>query len=238
MSKKAGKMIARAHETQIKLSEIAKLVRPEVENTLFMGDPSAFYDLKDERWVLTWTSYPDLDANPETPVTASLFVAVSHTVDPLEHWTVYAFAARPMIAPGFRFCDAGGKSFSPLAPQVSVTKSASRRQRGPKMQRERERERERGGGGGGAHTASTVLLAAERSCGLWATNTAYIVLVLGLLYLIECLYQAVAQCAGTELSACASAPLPPPPPPGALCPTTTEQLLTTAFSPFSSTHFI
>lgn len=127
MSKKAGKMIARGHETQIKLSEIAKLVRPEVEGNLFMGDPSAFYDCKDERWVLTWTSYPDLEEKSTTPVTASLFVAVSHTIDPLESWTVYAFAARPMIAPGFRFCDAGGKSFSPLAPQVSMANCDSRR---------------------------------------------------------------------------------------------------------------
>lgn len=119
MSKKAGKLIAPKYETQIKLAEIAKLVRSD-SDALIMGDPSAFYDCKDERWVLIWSSYPKQDA-PDSgaePVTASLFVAVSHTIDPLEDWTVYALEARPLLAPGYRFCDAGGKSFSALAPQV------------------------------------------------------------------------------------------------------------------------
>lgn len=120
MSKKAGKLIAPKYETQIKLAAIAKLVRPESDD-LIMGDPSAFYDCKDERWVLIWSSYPkqDVEANSGAePVTASLFVAVSHSIDPLEDWTVYALEARPLLAPGYRFCDAGGKSFSALAPQV------------------------------------------------------------------------------------------------------------------------
>lgn len=120
MSKKAGKLIAPKYETQIKLAEIAKLVRSD-SDALIMGDPSAFFDCKDERWVLIWSSYPKQDAQDDSgaePVTASLFVAVSHTIDPLEDWTVYALEARPLLAPGYRFCDAGGKSFSALAPQV------------------------------------------------------------------------------------------------------------------------
>jgi hypothetical protein len=119
MSKKAGKLIASKYETQVKLAEIAKLVRSDAD-ALIMGDPSAFYDCKDERWVLIWSSYPKQDATDSgaEPVTASLFVAVSHTIDPLEDWTVYALEARPLLAPGYRFCDAGGKSFSALAPQV------------------------------------------------------------------------------------------------------------------------
>lgn len=119
-SKKSGEAITMRPETKLQLAEIAKIARPNDDissdstaSSLILGDPSAFYDCKEERWVLVFASYPNTGEQ-----TASLFVAVSHTIHPMEDWTVYALEARPQVAPGYRFASAGGSTFRPYGAQV------------------------------------------------------------------------------------------------------------------------
>lgn len=124
-SKKSGEAITMRHQTKLKLAEIAKVALPNAKitanatSTLIVGDPSAFYDCKEERWVLIFASYP----NEKVPsdVTACLFVAVSYSIDPLDDWRVYALEARPQIAPGYKFASAGGITFHPYGAQVRGT---------------------------------------------------------------------------------------------------------------------
>jgi hypothetical protein len=120
MSKKSGMAIKTASfrtskltSTKLDLVNIAKVTNPDAVK-LTHGDPSAFFDVEAERWVLSWSSYPGDDHT----VQSSLYVAVSHGVDPLEYWTVYELAAKPLIAPGMRFCENTQNRFSPMAPQV------------------------------------------------------------------------------------------------------------------------
>jgi hypothetical protein len=124
MSKKSGMAIRTAafrntgkvSSTKLDLEEIAAVADPESrDDHLIHGDPSAFFDVVAERWVLSWSSYP----TETSTVSASVFVAVSHTVDPLEEWTVYSLEARPYITNGYRFCEHNNHMFSPMAPQVS-----------------------------------------------------------------------------------------------------------------------
>ena len=81
---------------------------------------SAFYDCKEERWVLIFASYPNPSPDVISNVTATLFVAVSYSEDPLDDWRVYALEARPQIAPGYRFASAGGATFHPYGAQVRL----------------------------------------------------------------------------------------------------------------------
>lgn len=121
MSKKSGMAIRTAafrntgkvSSTKLDLEKIAAFADPAAA-TLTHGDPSAFFDVEAERWVLVWSSYPDEDSK----TSASVFVAVSHEVDPLENWTVYSLEARPQITNGYLFCEGNSHMFSPMAPQV------------------------------------------------------------------------------------------------------------------------
>lgn len=113
-SKKTGERIPNRTPTKVSLAQLAIQARSQADiGHLTMGDPTAFYDCKDERWVLIWSSFSDSPS-----VTPSLFVAVSYTIDPLGKWRVYSLEARPTITVGYKFCEKGGSYFSPLAPQV------------------------------------------------------------------------------------------------------------------------
>lgn len=125
-SKRSGEAITMRTQTKLKLAEIAKVARPDAGITsdasskLIVGDPSAFYDCKEERWVLIFASYPNPSPDVISNVTATLFVAVSYSEDPLDDWRVYALEARPQIAPGYRFASAGGATFHPYGAQVRL----------------------------------------------------------------------------------------------------------------------
>jgi hypothetical protein len=66
-----------------------------------VGEVTAFYDPKDRRYAIIWSTYSDqrdLDSAP--PV----FVAVSQSRNPLSDWTVWALDLRPSLAKGYEFC--------------------------------------------------------------------------------------------------------------------------------------
>lgn len=118
-SKKSGNDVTSSKDSgkKVKLQDIAaqiKELQPDINNHLFMADPSAFFDVKEERWVLAFTSHATTTGS-WTPV---VFITVSHTIDPLGEWTVYALEARPQVCVGYQFAAAGGAGFSPMAPQV------------------------------------------------------------------------------------------------------------------------
>lgn len=65
------------------------------------GAVTAFYDPKDRRYAIVWSTQSDKDHLTATP---PVFVAVSQTRNPLGEWTIWALDMRPSLAKGYQFC--------------------------------------------------------------------------------------------------------------------------------------
>lgn len=63
------------------------------------------YDPKEKRYVLMWaTALKNPDHNLPK-IAYPLFVAVSHSNNPMGEWIIWALDTVPRIAPGLKFCD-------------------------------------------------------------------------------------------------------------------------------------
>jgi len=82
-------------------------------------DPHAWYDPKEQRWVLVLSTYAWGPIEQQPP----LLVAVSQTSDPMGTWTVWALDAGISMGPGFGpSCGtAEREAFNPYWPQVRLS---------------------------------------------------------------------------------------------------------------------
>lgn len=62
--------------------------------------PNAFYDKKDKRYVVTWTTANDADVATANP----LVVCASETEDAMGEWTCWALRSTVESPSGFEFC--------------------------------------------------------------------------------------------------------------------------------------
>lgn len=89
------------------------------EEFLVDGPPQAWYDAKEQRWVLVLATFA-WDAVDQQP---PLIVAVSQTRDPMGTWTVWALDAGISMGPGVGpFCgNAEDEAFGAIWPQVRLS---------------------------------------------------------------------------------------------------------------------
>jgi len=112
IAKRNGTQAPLQQPTKIETYDILSLLNiPELEEAY----PSAFYDPKERRWVLLFTSFGNVGVSRRPP----LVVAVSQSSNPMDAWTVWALDGSVQVAPGIPFCtDHPNSDFFAEYPQV------------------------------------------------------------------------------------------------------------------------
>lgn len=82
-----GQKLPSAIPTKIYTADI--MSKMGYEDPLFSSDPNAYYDLKEDRYVLAWSSFY-LDPSQPGDEYAPLFVCVSADSNPLSMWNCWA----------------------------------------------------------------------------------------------------------------------------------------------------
>lgn len=99
-AEKDGKVEPTVTPSKVPLIDMAAMTQDEDVASLGIARVAAFYDEHKRRYVLVWTTHAIGDVTKPPP----MFVAVSHTQNPLGSWVVWALDLRPDVAQGVTAC--------------------------------------------------------------------------------------------------------------------------------------
>ena len=127
---RTGQLLNTTNPAQVSLAQFVTAAGiPEFDlRQSKLADPTAFYDVKERRYVLAWAAlvcYNDLDVycfdgatvSDNGRVKPNFFVAVSASSDPTGSWVVRALSPRPPVTVR-PLCDTAKEEFD--YPQVSL----------------------------------------------------------------------------------------------------------------------
>lgn len=99
-AEKSGKVEPTVTPSKVPLIDMAAMTQDDDVASLGIARVAAFYDEDKRRYVLVWTTHAIGDVTKPPPI----FVAVSHTQNPLGAWVVWALDLRPDVAQGVTAC--------------------------------------------------------------------------------------------------------------------------------------